>query len=335
MAMTLAQAAYLSNDILQKGVITRLIYNDPILARLQFKDILGNGLTYNVETTLSTASFYGVNETWTESTSATTPTTATTTILGGDADVDNFLKATRSDVNDLMAEQIASKVRAIKHAFMNMFFYGYVTVDTKGFTGLHGLINSTVVTYPNTSPVGASTVPTVTLSMSDVEKAVDMVKVGKSDLMVMSKGMRRYINKYLRGVGGVTYQDAGQGRIQELFGIPVAISDEIADDERAVTDYGPASGTYEFGHAYTEGTVYTAGTTTGMATSIFILQFAPEAVCGIQTGGTITAVPVAGNLETKDATRTRIKWYPGVMLQNILTSSKVTGIATLTQTVAA
>jgi len=123
MALTLAQAAYLSNDILQRGVIERLIYQDPLLEKLQFKDIKGNGLTYNVETTLSAAKFYGVNETWDEDTSATTPATAVTTILGGDADVDRFLEATRSDVNDLMAEQIASKTRAIKHAYMNVLLW--------------------------------------------------------------------------------------------------------------------------------------------------------------------------------------------------------------------
>jgi len=42
-----------------------------------------------------------------------------------------------------------------------------------------------------------------------------------------------------------------------------------------------------------------------------------------------------GKLETKDAERVRIKWYPGLMLQNIITSSKVTGIDAVTQTVAA
>lgn len=337
MALTLAQAANLSNDILQQGVILKLIYQDPILEKLQFKDIKGNGLTYNIETTLSTAQFYAVNEVWNESTAATTPATAVTTILGGDADVDSFLEATRSDVNDLMQEQINSKIRAIKHAYMNMFFYGWngsTPIDNKGFTGLHGLIYSTVATYPNTVTVGASAVPTVALSMTDVEKAIDMIKVGAPSLMVMTKLMRRNINKYLRGIGGITYEDAANGRIQTLFGVPVVVTDEISDTEDCTKDYGPASGTYEFGFDYTMGTLYTPTATTAAGTTIFILQFTPEAVCGIQTDGTIKVMPL-GALETKDATRVRIKWYPGLMFQNILTSSKVAGIATVTQTVAA
>ncbi len=111
MALTLSEAANYSNDILQVGVIELLTKDDPILARLPFKDIRGNGLTYNVEATRSGVDFYSVGETWQEKTSTVDQTTAVTTILGGDADVDNFLKATRSDLQDLMQEQIASKTR--------------------------------------------------------------------------------------------------------------------------------------------------------------------------------------------------------------------------------
>jgi len=333
MAMTLAQAAYLSNDILQVGVIKRLIYQDPILEKLQFKDVLGNGLTYNTETTLGTANFYGVNETWTESTSAHTPKTAVTTILGGDADVDRFLQATRSDQNDLMAEQITAKTDAIKHAFMNMFYYGYYFsgsgVDTKGFDGLHYLISSVTSGYYNTMTIGATGVPDVAMSMTELETAVDYVKTGNPDLMVMSKTMRREINQYLRGVGGITYMDAANGRVQSLFGVPVAVSDEISDTEDCTKAYGAA-----YGFDYTMGTKWTATATTAASTSIFLLRFAPEAVCGIQSGGGI-AVERLGSLETKDAERVRIKWYPGLMLQSIISASKISGIATVTQTVAA
>jgi len=33
-----------------------------------------------------------------------------------------------------------------------------------------------------------------------------------------------------------------------------------------------------------------------------------------------------GSLETKDAERVRIKWYPGLMLQSIISAAKVSGI---------
>ena len=69
MAMTLVEPSKYSNDILQVGVIEKLVKDDPILERLQWKNILGNGLTYNVETTLSGAQFYAPGDTWVESTS--------------------------------------------------------------------------------------------------------------------------------------------------------------------------------------------------------------------------------------------------------------------------
>jgi len=96
MALTLVEGSKRSNDILQVGVVEKLVYQDPILERLQFKDIKGNGLTYNIEATMSGAGFYAVGDNWVESTSTVDQATAVTTILGGDADVDNFLQATRS-----------------------------------------------------------------------------------------------------------------------------------------------------------------------------------------------------------------------------------------------
>ena len=104
MALTLVEASKYSNDVLQRGIIELIVKDDPILDRLPFKDIVGNGLTYDVETTMSGADFYSVGDTWVESTGTVTQHTAHTKILGGDADVDNYLKATRSNVQDLMAE---------------------------------------------------------------------------------------------------------------------------------------------------------------------------------------------------------------------------------------
>ena len=104
--------------MLQKGVIELLVKDDPLLKKLPFKDIKGNGLTYNVETTLSGAKFYHVGDVWVESTSVVTQATAHTAILGGDADVDNFLQATRGDLQNLMQEQIVAKTKAIKKTFL-------------------------------------------------------------------------------------------------------------------------------------------------------------------------------------------------------------------------
>jgi len=315
MAMTLVEASKYSNDVLQKGVIELLVKDDPILSRIQWKDIKGNGLTYDVETTLSGADFYSVGDVWNESTSVVTQHTANTRILGGDADVDEFLATTRSNMQDLMGEQIAAKTKAIQRAFNDAALYGYGTTETTKFDGLHSLMISE--TY-NTVPLGTVSGTEVLLNLRRLEEAVDMIKNGKPDVILMSKQMRRYINVFLNGVGGLTKTDVQGKTVQTLFDIPIVVSDHISDTETVNKLY-----TTYYGHDYTLGTGLA---TTDTATSIFVLQFAPEAFCGIQSGGPIKVKRFKDELETKNAKRVRLVWYPGVMMQSIISCSKVTGI---------
>ena len=322
MALTLVEATKYSNDILQKGVVEFLVKDDPILGKLQFKTIKGNGITYNEETTLSGADFYGIGDTWVESTSVVTSRTAVTAILGGDADVDNFLKATRSNEQDLMAEQIAAKTKAIKRAYLDAFFYGYLTGGvTKDFDGLHYLIRRTTAGSENAVAVATVSGTSKLLLLDRVEYAMDLIKGEKADLIVMSKRMRRHINKYLNGVGGITKMDIQGGSVQTLFDVPVAVSDHIRDNEAADLQYGSnEAGTAVYGHNYADGD----GADDDGASTIFCLRFAPEAVCGIQSKP--LSVIKIGDLEAKDAQRVRIVWYPGLMFQKLISSSKVTGI---------
>jgi len=314
MALTLVEASKYSNDVLQRGIIELLVKDDPVLERLQFKDIKGNGLTYNVETTMSNAQFYDVGDTWVESSSVVTPATAFTKILGGDADVDNFLKKTRSDQNDLMGEQIDAKIKALRWAFNLQLLYGYATTETKAFDGIQYLLRST--TY-NTVTVASVTETPAALSLAKVEEAIDMVKNGKADMLLMSKALRRYINKFLNGVGGITKTDIQGKTVQTLFDVPVAVSDYVSNGESCDLDYNSSN----YGHNYADGTGL--GDDDG-ATSIFVLQFGPKALCGVQS------LPITtekfDKLETKDASRVRIKWYPSIMLQSIISCAKVTGI---------
>ena len=314
MALTLVEASKYSNDVLQRGVIELIVKKDPILDRLPFKDIVGNGLTYDVETTMSGADFYGVGDTWVESTGTVTQHTAHTKILGGDADVDNYLKATRSKEHDLMGEQIEAKTKAIRHAFLNTLFYGYATTETKRFDGLHQIMTS--LTYNTVTNATSSGTP-VLLNMETLEETIDLIVDGDPDCLVMTKLMRRSINKYLKSVGGITYDEVANKRVQTILEIPVVVSDFLSNLESCDNDYG----TNQFGHNPADGT---ALGDSDASTSIFALQFGPKAFSGIQS------MPVTtqkfDKLETKDGSRVRIKWYPSVMMQSIITCSKLTGV---------
>ncbi len=63
MALTLSEAAKLSNDILLQGVIEETIYDSPVLQYLPFIEVVGNALTYNRENTVPTIDFYDVGDT--------------------------------------------------------------------------------------------------------------------------------------------------------------------------------------------------------------------------------------------------------------------------------
>src|SRR3954453_2505994 len=100
MAVTLAQAATLSQNQLQRGGLKTFVQLNPILDRLPILQIEGNAYAYNKEATLPAMEFRAVNTAYTEATGTFSQATEGLVILGGDADVDTFIQATRSNVND-------------------------------------------------------------------------------------------------------------------------------------------------------------------------------------------------------------------------------------------
>src|SRR4030067_161689 len=128
MALTLAEASKLGNDMLLQGVVETIVKDSPVLQQLPFVEIVGNGLTYNQENTLPSIDFYDVGDTWVESSPTFTQVTANLKIMGGDADVDNFLKATRSNIQDLEPAVVELKAKALRDKFEEIFIYGDATV---------------------------------------------------------------------------------------------------------------------------------------------------------------------------------------------------------------
>ena len=146
-------------------------------------EVIGTAVTYNREATMPAATFYDVGDTWTEATPTFTQITTALKILGGDADVDNFLQATYADTNDIEAEVIASRAKTVAHKFSDTFFNGDAAIDTKSFDGIHKIIpaGQSMVTGAN----GAA----LTLPLLDM--LVDLVQPGKPEILLMSKRTRR------------------------------------------------------------------------------------------------------------------------------------------------
>jgi HK97 family phage major capsid protein len=293
MALTLAEAAKLSNDTLLAGVVETIIKDSPVLQRLPFIEIVGNGLTYNREATAPSAGFFDVGDTWTESTPTFTQQTVSLKIVGGDADIDNFLLATRSNIQDVESAVVELKAKAVRQLWEQTFITGDITVNAKSFDGLDRLCDAGQALSMGVN--GGS------LTLDKLDELVDAVKGGKPQMLLMSRRSRRILNKLARASGSLLETDRDEfGTMLSFYdGIPVGISDYISDAQ-------------------------TQGTSTDCST-VYAFQAGEGALAGVTSPGGMKIERV-GSLETKDATRTRIKWYTSLALFNVLKLAKLTGV---------
>lgn len=293
MALSKTEAAKLSNDLLLRGVIETVVKESSVLSHLPFMQVTGTAVTYNREATMPAANFYVPGDAWTEATPTFTQATAQLAILGGDADVDNFLQATYSDSNDIEAEVIANRAKAVAHAFSNSFFNGDISTDPKSFDGLHKLI-------PVGQTISAGT-NGAALTLAMLDELIDRVQPGRPEMLFMSKRTRRKLKDLRRASGSVLETSINQfGQQVELYdGIPIVVDDFIKDDQ-------------------------TQGSSSAASTIYAVKYGQGTGVLGLEHGG--ITVERVGELESKDATRTRIKWYCGLGLFSELGAAKLVGL---------
>ncbi len=300
---TLVEAQKRSNDVLVKGIIETIIKESPILKKLPFDTIQGNSLLYNRELTLPNAQFYAVGDTWTESSGTVEQKSAVLRILGGDTDIDNFVKQTLSDVNNQESDAIEEKSKAIAHQFEASIVYGANSVNPKEFDGLHKLVDATMQVHMGAGAVGAA------LSMAKLDEMIDSVKPGRPDALIMPRTIRRRISQYYRdGTAGAmfTMKRGEDGVPLAYYGeIPIFVNDFMLMTETI------AAGAY-------------SAATGGATGSIFAVKFGSKNLHGIENGG--IQKNRLGELETKDAVRWRIKWYVSVVLKNIFSLARIDGI---------
>jgi hypothetical protein len=278
MALTLAEAAKLSNDLVQRGVVETILEESPILMMLPFETIEGNSFKYNQENTLGGAQFYAVNATWTEATATFTQKTASLAILGGDADVDNFIQRVRSNIQDQRAVQTQLKAKSVARSFESTFVYGDSAVDALAFDGVCKL-----ATAGQTLDVNAA------VALTHVDQLIDKVLGGKPDLLLTTRKQRRAIKGLL--VASAHYVESGANQfgrqVMQYDGIPLEISDFLGDVETQTAFTG------------------------GAQSSLLALHFSEaDGVVGLQNGG--VDVVDLGQLESKDASRVRIRWYVSI-----------------------
>lgn len=305
MGTTLTEYAKLSNDTVLQGVIEEIIKDCPLLQYLPWVEIVGNALTYNRESSLPSAEWHAVNDDWTTSPALTfSQQTATLKILGQNADIDNYVKQTRSNIQDVEAAVISLTAKAIRHELEEKFIYGDNSSDTNQFDGLRKIIN----TAASGDQVIATGAAGATLTLSMLDQLIDAVKGGKPDLLLMSRRSRRKINALARAAGNNL--EVGKGALGEFVqfynGIGIGISDFVLDTHTL-------SGSLE------------TGTSGGNNSTIYAMQFGEDGLCGLTAPGGVQIVPI-GEMETKDAVRYRIRWYVSLALFSTRKAAALIGV---------
>lgn len=301
MAVTLPQAAVLSENDLQRGVIETFVQESPILDRLPLLPIQGNAYAYNKEATLPGVAFRSVNEAYTESTGTVVQATESLVILGGDADVDRFIQQTLGNLNDQRAVQTRLKVKAASYKFQDTFFNGDVTVDPKGFDGLKKrLVGSQVIDAgTNGLPIignGASDSHAFFDQLDALLAAVPGIGPGNGAIYAPS-GVLAKIRSAGRRIGGtdVVNEDATGKRVLTWNGIPI------------LDPGNNGAGNPILPQTETQGS-------SSAAASIYAVKFGEDeteqAVTGLTNGG--IQVDDLGQLQEKPAYRTRIEFYCGL-----------------------
>jgi hypothetical protein len=308
MALTLAEAAVLSEDDLQRGVIETFVQESPVLDRIPLMNIEGNAYAYNEEATLPGVAFRSVNEAYTESTGTFNQKSESLVILGGDADVDRFIVQTRGNLNDQRAEQTRMKVKAASYKFQDTFFNGDVTVDTKSFDGLKKRLTGAQVLDAATNGMGP------VAGGHDFFDALDALigaVNGQVDALYANKAVIAKIMSSARRLGGaeMVTEALTQKRIATYNGIPLLDPGSTA----AGADVLPLT--------ETQGTA-------ANASSIYAVRFGTgegdQAVTGLTNGGVM--VDDLGQLQEKPAYRTRIEFYCGVAVFGGKAAARLRGV---------
>ncbi len=319
MAVTLAQAATLSQNQLQRGVIETFVQVSPILDRLPLMTIEGNAFAYNSEGTLPGVEFRAVNGQYTESTGVVNQATESLVILGGDADVDTFIVKTRGNVNDQRAVQTAMKVKAASYRFQDAFFNGDVTGGgdaPNGFDGLKKrLVGGQVIA------AGANGAPVIGNGGTDIHTFFDNLDL----LLSLVPGIDPsngaiYANNLIsakvrsagRRLGGVDIvrEDLTGKRVLTYNGIPVLDPGDTAAGVKILPQ--------------TE----TQGTAAGTVSSIYAIKYGQDetdkGVTGLTNGG--VDVRDLGEIDAKPVLRTRIEFFCGVGVFGGKAGARLTGV---------
>lgn len=225
LTLTESQKALTINE-LQAGVIETMAKESKILSVLPFLNVQGNGYSYNVETGLAGVGFRDLNAGYTTTAPKVEQRTEFLAILGGEAIVDNFQIEVHSNVNDLMAIEVALTAKAVARKYEETFLSGDPATEANTFEGLITRVKADQKLAPQ----------------EDIQVAIDELldKVqGGADALIMNKATRRKLTAVARTY--VTYRTNEFGvQVAQYGGVDILDVDEdlLADGKIFAVRFG-------------------------------------------------------------------------------------------------
>lgn len=301
MPMTLVEAAKLeTGNLLRSGVIETFARESEILRVLPFQDIAGNALSYNREAQLPGVAFRGVNEGFQESAGVINPATESLYIAGGDLDVDRYIIQTMGA--GVRSTHEALKIKALAQAWTTKFIKGDTVLQPREFDGLQARLTGNNLIDAGSTNGGDA------LSLDILDQAIDTV--ANPTHILMSRAMRRKFSAAAKNptiAGSIQYTVDDFGRpVTQYNGLPLLTTygDNINPDPLGFNEAAPGGGS--------------------TATSVYVISFTPDGVCGLQNGG--IDVRDLGELDSMPLFRTRVEWYAGLAVFNGNAAVRIRGV---------
>lgn len=300
MPLLAAEAAKLSIEDRERGVIEEIIDKDEMFALLPFMRVSDETYSYVREKTVPGGSFLDPYEDLEESAATFDPVSTKVRRFGGQVLIDNFMDAVQGNLNDQTAQQLAAKAKGMGRDFRREIVNGDTTVNPKGFDGLKRLTvaNQTMFAGANGGAV----------SYAALDELKDAVTKG-ADVLMMRQGTWRAIRALNRAMGGNTADHI----MVNNFGYPIPVYDGTPV---IINDYLP-----------TDEVRGTANNTT----SIYALRMNEvDGLHGIYAGESAGLNLLdLGHHPTKDARLWRMRWYAGLALKATHGVARLGGITNI------
>lgn len=230
---------YLGTDQIMSGIYDWLMEIDNgLMADLgkSVKIVEGNGVKYNVETVDPVLSWLEVGDDVPEIQHTFAQRSAALYRFAGDAFVDKMRQAM---IPSTEATEIKSATRALYRQWLQDVIYGETTVlsSTKQIKGLFRLLaeieteSTTDLDAPNNSQVVANSATEAALTLDNLNRLMDRVKIG-CNALIMSAQTKRKVESLANAAGTPTPQttDNYHHKFKEYEGAKIYVVDALKNN---------------------------------------------------------------------------------------------------------